>query len=139
MKPLLERLQSLEAHLGAEVPAGYRSFLSQPFSQPEELLIFPCEGYQFTVQSLLRLDDGADSTQLDFVFECIRHALPRGMIPFAADIGGGFYCLPVTGEKIGCVVWWDHERQVGDDHVEDVAASFEDFMSSLTVFTDDYA
>ena len=139
MKPLGERIQSVEALLGADLPTRYRTFLSHPFSQPAQLLIFPSDGREFTVQDFLRLDDGAGYLQLDSVYERVGHALPKGLIPFASDIAGDFYCIVLSGAKAGRIVWWDHERDVGDDHVEDVAASLDDFMSSLTVFSDDDA
>ena len=85
----------------------------------------------------MRLDDGADYLQLDSTFKRVHDALPSGMAPFATDIADNFYCIVVTGARAGRVVWWDHEREVGDHHVEDVAASFDDFMSSLTEFSDD--
>jgi cell wall assembly regulator SMI1 len=139
MKSLAERIQSVETRLGADLPPSYRTFLSQPFTQPADLLTFPSDGSEFTVQDFLRLDDGADYLQLDSTFERVRHALPQGVIPFAADIAGNFYCIVLRGAKAGRVVWWDHEREVGDDHVEDIAASLDDFMSSLTGFSDDAA
>jgi hypothetical protein len=61
------------------------------------------------------------------------------MAPFATDIADNFYCIVVTGAQAGRVVWWDHEREVGDHHVEDVADSFDDFMSRLTEFSGDDA
>jgi SMI1 / KNR4 family (SUKH-1) len=130
MKQLPERIKFVEALLGADLPAGYRSFLSQPFSQPTKLLAVPSSRGDFDVREFLRLDDGADYLQLDSTFKRVHAALPSGMVPIASDIAGNFYCIVVMEAQAGRIVWWDHEREVGDHHVEDVAASFDDFMSS---------
>ena len=141
MKQLPERIKFVEALLGADLPASYCSFLSQPFSQPTKLLAVPSSSSRedFDVEEFLRLDDGADYLQLDSTFKRVHEALPSGMVPFARDIAGNFYCIVVLEAQAGRIVWWDHEREVGDHHVEDVAASFDDFMSSLTEFSDDDA
>jgi hypothetical protein len=139
MRPLLERIKSVEALLGADLPATYRSFLSQPFSQPSALMGVPFQGEQLDVQEFLRLDDGEDYLQLDSTFSRVHHALPPYMIPFARDLGGNFFCIVVRGTLIGRIVWWDHEREVGDHRVEDVAESFGDFMSAMTKLSDDDA
>jgi hypothetical protein len=133
MKPLAERIKFVESLLGADLPDNYRSFLSGSFSQPADLLTVPSSGIELTVQEFLRLDDDADYLQLDSTFTRVRHALPPGMVPFARDIGGNFYCIIVTGTHDGRIVWWDHEREAGDHHVEDIADSFTSFMSSLEI------
>jgi hypothetical protein len=136
MKPLAERINFVEALLGADLPASYRSFLSRPFAQPTELLTISSCGSQFTVQEFLRLDGGPAYLQLDSTYALVHDALPPGMVPFATDIAGNFYCV-VTGARDGRIVWWNHERKVGDNHVKEIAASFDDFMGSLTEFSGD--
>jgi len=131
MTPRAERIKFVEAILGADLPADFRSCLKSRSSPPAELLFLSSCGREFTVREFLRLDHGADYLQLDSTFERVHDALPKGMVPFARDTAGNFYCIVVTGPQVGRVVWWNHEREVGDNHVQDVAASFREFMVSL--------
>lgn len=139
MRAFPERVKFVEALLGADLPASYRSFLSQPFSQPTALMGVPFQGRQLDVQEFLRLDDDADYLQLDSTYSRVHNALPPNMVPFARDLGGNFFCIVVTGARDGRIVWWDHERRVGDHHIEDVAASLDEFMNAMTEFSDDDA
>src|SRR5262245_55341352 len=90
-----------------------------------------------TFRTFLRLDDGKSYLQLDDMFQRVHDALPPYTLPFARDHAGDFFCIVGKGDRHGRIVWWDHEREVGDNRVEDVADSFEHFLSAITEFSDD--
>lgn len=130
MTPRAERIKFVEALLGADLPADLRSFLKSRSSPPGDLSFLSSCGRELTVRDFFRLDHGADYLQLDSTFERVHDALPKGMLPFARDMAGNFYCIVVTGAQAGRIVWWNHEREFGDNRVEDVAPSFREFMLS---------
>jgi hypothetical protein len=83
------------------------------------------------IRTTFGLDEGDRSDQLDRVYDLVGDVLPPGALPFAADWGDNFYCLMLAGPLAGQVVWWDHERDPGDDSVEPVAVSVGEFFSRL--------
>lgn len=139
MKTFADRIKSVEAVLGANLPASYCAFLSRPYSQPGKSVGVPFRGELWDVEEFLRLDNSVDYFQLDSTFERVHNALPPNTLPFARDLAGNFFCIVVAGDRNGRVVWWDREREIGDNHVEDVADSLDDFMRALTEFSDDNA
>jgi len=57
MKSFADRVKSVEALLGADLPASYRTFLWQPYSRPKKSVGVPFRGELWDVQDFLRLDD----------------------------------------------------------------------------------
>jgi hypothetical protein len=83
------------------------------------------------VRKTFRLDSLADGDQLEQVYALVGDVLPPGALPFAEDLGGNFYCLMLSGPRIGQVVHWDHERDAGDHSVTPVSQSVPAFYASL--------
>ena len=77
------------------------------------------------------MNEGAREHQLDHVYALVDDVLPPSTIPVAADWGGNFYCLVLAGSQAGKIVYWDHERDLGDHRVEAVADSLDQFFASL--------
>ena len=125
----------MEALLGVDLPARYLSFLSQPYSLPTKRVGVPFRGELWDVHAFYRLDDGPSYRQLDATFNLVHDALPPFTLPIARDHAGNFFCIVVAGEREGHIVWWDHERVMGDHHVEDVADSLNHFMGAITEFS----
>src|SRR5262249_60279849 len=126
-----KRLAALESRLGTMFPAAFVATLieREPIREGNVALVTPVRVWD--IRTTFGLDDGDRSDQLDRVYELVGDVLPPGALPFAADWGGNFYCLMLAGPLAGQVVWWDHERDPGDDSVEPVAVSVGEFFSRL--------
>jgi hypothetical protein len=121
----------LEARLGKELPADFTATLAQrePIREGSAALVTPERIWD--VRTTFALGDGDKTDQLDRVYELVGDVLPPGALPFARDWGGNFYCFMLSGPDTGRVVWWDHERDEGDQSVVAVASSIADFYARL--------
>jgi hypothetical protein len=66
------------------------------------------------------------------LYDLVGDVLPPGALPVAADWADNFYCLMLSGPARGTIVYWDHEREVGDDRVVPVSGSISEFYSRLS-------
>jgi hypothetical protein len=65
--------------------------------------------------------------------------LPTHILPIAHDPCGNLVCISCSGKDIGCVYFWDHEKEVdysmaGDDYYSNlylIANSFNEFIKGL--------
>jgi hypothetical protein len=83
------------------------------------------------IRTTFGLDSGDRNDQLDVLYALVGDVLPIGALPFAADWGDKSYCLILSGRQLGQVVWWDDERDRGDNSVESVAESLGEFFARL--------
>ena len=91
----------------------------------------------WVVSELFELGDGEAWSQLDEVYRLVGDVVPAGMIPIADDGGGNLWLLDCN-PSLGGVYWWDHERDLGDEHVEKAADSFGQFTSLLADFPENW-
>lgn len=124
------RLAKLEQAVGAVLPSEYKLFLATHVSQDQPNLAFSGERH-WDVRTLYELADGGLDDQLDRVYSLVGDVLPAYALPIGEDWGGNFYCLITHGDSAGHVVWWNHERELGDDRTEPVAPSFAAFSGGL--------
>jgi hypothetical protein len=124
-------LIEMESRLGMPLPSDLVATLyaREPIRQGNVALV--TAGRVWDVRTTFALDANADADQLDRVYDSIGDVLPPGILPFAQDWGGNFYCVVLSGPSAGAVVYWDHERDEDDTHVEPVAKSIEAFYSAL--------
>ena len=125
------RLSALEARAGRRLPDDLLAVLCEREPIREGNLALVTADRVWDIRSSFAVDDGSAADQLDHVFQSVGDVLPPNALPFAADWGGDFYCLMLTGPSEGRVVHWDHERDEGDFHVEPVADSIEAFFANL--------
>ncbi|HUG94118.1 MAG TPA: SMI1/KNR4 family protein [Planctomycetaceae bacterium] len=126
-----KRLKALESRLGVKLPPAFVATLREqaPIHEGQVALVAPDRVWD--VRTTFRLDDGHPDDQLDRVYDLVEDVLPAGALPIAEDWGGNFYCLMLTGTHAGQVVYWDHERDEGDDKVEPVADTITSFYERL--------
>ena len=127
------RLASLEARIGRRLPNDLLALLNErePIREGPVALVTPARIWD--VRSSFALDEGGGADQLDRVYELVGDVLPPNAVPFAADWGDNFYCLMLAGPSEGRIVYWDHERDEGDFHVEPVADTIEAFFAGLVL------
>ena len=134
-----QRLTELESHIGWPIPPDLLSTLAEREPIREGAVALVATDRNWEVRSTYSLDDSDEADQLDGVYRRVGHALPPGVLPFAVDWGGNFYCLILSGPSAGQVVYWDHERAVGDHQVDPVADSIEQFFARLAPESEDVA
>jgi hypothetical protein len=127
----LPRLTALEKHLGARLPPEFLTTLAECEPIREGNVVLAVADCIWDVRTTFTIDDGDPSSQLDAVYGLVWDVLPKGMVSFAEDWGGNFYCLVLFGKLANQVVWWDHERDADDESIEPIAASVAEFYSRL--------
>jgi len=134
MESFFERIGRVEDLLGNDLPEDYVAFLEKPrFAQK---MAAPFRGRLWPVTCLFELGKGPGYQQLDGTLRLVHDVLPPGTLPIARDHAGNFFCLVLDGPRVGQVVYWDHEREIGDHTVENVSLSLTDFVSSLRIKED---
>jgi len=125
------RVKDVEATIGVSLPPEHVRFLREGPPSLDEPVGVPFRGEVWDISYFFRLDDGPNHKQLDKTCRLVSDVLPEHALPVAEDHAGNFFCLFVAGPNAGRIVWWDHERDLGDDHVEDVAPSLATFLTAL--------
>ena len=128
-----QRIENLEAALGASLPAAYRAFLRSHREEPSRpVQVVSTNPDYWDVSQIFEIGDAESYLQVDGCYELVGDVLPDRMLPVAADQGGNLYLLDCrTGPSTGAVYWWDHEQELGEDRVELVAKSFPEFLAAL--------
>ena len=128
------RLTALEARIGRRLPNDLLALLNEREPIREGDLALDTPDRIWDLRTSFALDNaGGGADQLDRVYELVGDVLPPYALPFAADWGGNFYCLMINGPSEGHVVYWNHERDEGDHHVEPVADSIAAFFAGLVL------
>ena len=130
------RLQQFEAHFGERLPEDYRAYVLSHPAVSESNLGISDESREFIVRTIYALDDGDESEQLDRLYMAIGRVLPPKSFAFASDWGGDMFLLFLPSQNRTGVYYWSHERELGDDAVEQVSDSFTQFMSRLSPVRD---
>ena len=125
-----DRLDRYLRTIGVRPPPEYLAFLATHRVDPDgDGFVVSSDPEHWIVTKFFEIGDGPDFVQADETYRLVGDVLPNGMIPIAEDHGGNFFlldCSSGTG-----VYWWDHERDLGDDRVEKVAGSFDEFKELL--------
>jgi cell wall assembly regulator SMI1 len=127
------RTERFEQALGQALPAEYRAFLlthvENPGRSPQVISTNP---EYWDLRSLFDLKSSSGATQVDSVYRLVSDVLPDGLIPVGDDSGGNLYLLDIRPQAGGGAVYrWDHEQDLGENHVEKVADSFGAFLGLL--------
>ena len=128
-----QRIENLEAALGARLPAAYRAFLRSHREEPSRpVQVVSTNPDYWDVRHMLEIGDAEAYLQLDDCYELVGDVLPDGMLPVAEDQRGNLYLLDCrAGPSTGAVYWWDHEQELGQNRVELVATGFPEFLAIL--------
>jgi hypothetical protein len=126
------RIEEIEARWDVLLPSDYRQFLAthrEPDEDRQQVVTSNPE--YWGVRHLFELGGGPHYLQMDQVLGRVGDVLPPKSLP-SADEGGNLYLLQCgQGGAHGCVVWWDHERDLGDHQTDAVAPSFTSFLALL--------
>lgn len=125
------RLSELEQKVGTSLPDDYKAFLAQHIAVDEAGLYVSSNPDYWGVRSLFELGSGSKDYQADEIYRLVGDVLPSSSLPVADDWAGNFYLLICSEAQAGSVVWWNHERDLNDFSVQEVANSFAAFLGLL--------
>ena len=125
------RVKDLTNRLSAALPPEYVEFLRAHRAMPVDLVVASNPDY-WGVHTIFELADGNDDHQVDLIQQILWDVLPSGTLPIAEDEAGNLFLLDCNeGTSMGSVLWWDHERNLGEMQTERVASSFREFVNLL--------
>ena len=129
MSSLIVRLSDLETSFGHRLPEIYRQYLLEGRAVCESEAVFENDAREFDIRTVFGFTSGSECDQLDATYRIVGKVLPPNSLPIASDWGGNFFLLYHGDEQI---FFWDHERDLGDHHVELAYPS----MTGLLVLAD---
>jgi len=130
----IKDLERFEKFLGCKLPKDYRDFLIEHNGAiPENYLVcWPNSTEPSDVwNDSLGLHNGPSYARLDLMTKELKDYLPEGVIPFACDPGGNYFCIGIDGEFINKIYFWNHERSEGDISIDFLNESFTNFVAGL--------
>lgn len=126
-----KRLRALEGQLGTRLPPDFLATLETLAPIDEGNVALVVQGVIYDIRTTYTVNGGAAGLQLDGLYHRVGDVLPPGALPIAQSWGGDIYCLMLRGPLVGKVVFWDHERDENDHHVEVIADSIHAFYAGL--------
>ena len=146
-RPVLEpELKSIESKYGFNFPSQYRAFLLQHNGgrpEPARFQFLDANGpySDSLVNWFLAIYDGeCDNFEKAFRALKVEHVrIPQNLVPIADDPFGNMICISVSGDDVGAVYFWDHEKDADcrvalpptRDNFDLIAHSFNEFLAGL--------
>lgn len=125
-------VDALESSLGVQLPAPVRELLTDVSNGGEVEPVGLKSAADVGVVAVLGVGRG---DHLDLEARLARYEdgrLPDGLVPVADADGGNLVCVSVRADDSGTVWFWDHERELPDESVVQVASDFDAFVADLT-------
>jgi len=136
--PLTEEdLANLERQLDMTLPAQYRQFLLRSNGgspSPDIVDIEGLEGGMASIQSFFGIGGPLECDDLSGNKEVFSDRIPPRMLPVACDCSGNIYCLSVSGDDCGRVIYVDRQSPELTHYV--VAADFDGFLAKIREWVD---
>jgi len=132
-----EDLANLEEQLDLTLPAQYRQFLLRSnggLPSPDVVDVEGLEGGMADIQVFFRIGGSVESSELSWNKNVLSDRLPPRMLPVACDSGGSRFCLSVSGDDCGSVIYVDLQSQELTRYV--VAADFDGFLAKIREWVD---
>lgn len=122
---------ALESSLGVQLPAPVRELWTDVSNGGEVEPVCLRSAADVGVVAVLGVGRG---DHLDLGARLARYEdgrLPDGLVPIADAEGGNLVCVSVRADDLGTVWFWDHERELPEESVVQVASDFDAFVSDL--------
>ena len=105
----------LESEIGTTLPEQYRSFLFQyngGIPSPNIVDVDKATGMPTDVQEFFGVRQRLESSNISWNAQTFADRLPGGLLPIACDSGGNLFCLSLSGEDLGSVVYAAFDTRV---------------------------
>lgn len=130
-------IDKLEKKLAITLPSQYRAFLKRyngGYPVPDGFLLDD-KSDGSCVDRFLGIDVGEHSN-LEKYLITYKDRVPKKLFPIAHDPGGNLILIGVSGDTLGKIYFWDHERESDNyesemSNVHLIARSFEKFLEGL--------
>jgi len=134
-----EEVEAFEKKLGHPLPSAYRDFLlahngGRPI--PSVIDIDDCPSGAIDVQVFLGLTGQFESETLEWSWDVFRERIPERLLPIADDSFGNLFCLSLTGNDAGQVLFLDRYEE-SESRPYFVAKDFPEFLSKIREPTPD--
>lgn len=127
----MDAIAEIEQTLGAQLPRDYVSFLFTHRAVEEAGMYLASNPDYWGLRMLFDTNDEPLHSNVAEVLRLVQDVIPPGTLPIAEDWSGNMYLLVCKGTNQGHVVWWSHERELGDISVDRVANSFSQFKALI--------
>jgi len=134
-----EEVEAFEKKLGHPLPSAYRDFLlahngGRPI--PSVIDIDDCPSGASDVQVFLGLTGQFESETLEWSWDVFRERIPERLLPIADDSFGNLFCLSLTGNDAGQVLFLDRYEE-SESRPYFVGKDFTEFLSKIREPTPD--
>jgi cell wall assembly regulator SMI1 len=132
---------SLERRIGCRLPEPYRRFLlryngGRPTPDADTIDIEHLPGSPTDVGDFFGIDDPVGSCNIEWNIEALKGRIADHLLPVACDSGGNRFCISLSPNDYGSVVYCDFDPGFGF-HVSEsviyykVAPSFDSFIERI--------
>lgn len=124
------RVREVERELGVRLPEDYVEVARENQGRaPSPATVSLGESSKTVLGYLLHFEAEPQYASLVGAWRAIRDALPEGVIPFAEDPAGNFFCFDYRADEMNPpVVFWPHEQP---ERMIPVAAGFNELLDML--------
>lgn len=131
----LKDLETFEKIINYRLPNDYRSYLLE-FNGAEPInpyCTISNEEGEAKIHGMLGIHNGPEYVKLEPSFGDNNNTKNTGMLGFAYDEGGNYFCLCLKPDNYGEVYFYDHESSEANkiDTLVKVTDSFDKFIASL--------
>lgn len=127
----MHAVEQVERVLGIRLPDDYAEFLRSHKAEDQAGMYVQSNPDYWGVRKLFDASNEPEYSSVIGVMRLVGDVIPPDMVPIGEDWSGNMYLMTYAGPDRGRVVWWNHEREIGDFEVDHVAASFREFKGLL--------
>lgn len=127
----MDAVAQIERVLGCQLPNDYVEFLREHKAEDQASMYVASNPDYWGVRMLFDATTEPLYSNVVEVLRLVGDVIPANMVPIGEDWSGNMYLLAYAGPNQGKVVWWNHEREIGDFEVDHVAGSFSEFKGLL--------
>jgi hypothetical protein len=136
-----EDIARLEVRMGTRLPESYRQFLQKnnggrPPIHGDGIKIDRLPGEETDVQVFFGIDRSIESSNIDWNLSMFENRISDQLLPIACDSFGNLFCLSLSKQDYGSVVYCDFEpnNQLGGAVYYRVARDFDSFLGEIKSF-----
>ena len=133
-------LNKIASEIGLEFPADYKDFLLKyngGSPEPDAIPIKEHEEEVGTIQLFFGIDREIESSCLKWVYDELKDRIPDSYLPIACSDTGDIFCLVLSKNQYGSVVFWDAIDETSKDSLDNVYEVADSFTQLLELLFED--